>query len=214
MRESQNLFWGDTTKKQVAFTIIWTIGIICWGYFFLQFTERLHEADWAYSEAMKIRQERIENNKGDGQSVGEIRGETDQISSTEKQDTPDQSAGEKTSSLPAPGIEEVIYAYFQDDYKTAKAVFTAESGLNSNAQGFNCYYEKAGKTVSEACRKGDEDRAWSTDCGIAQINVAGKVCPLELFDPNHNLEVARQKYEARKWQPWSAWKSGKYLAFL
>lgn len=206
MRESQNLFWGDTTKKQVAFTIIWTIGIICWGYFFLQFTERLHEADWAYSEAMKIRQERIENIKGDGGTVGVYQ----QTTSTESSDTPDQSAGEEEISLPADGIEKQILEKFQNEYKVALAVAKAESGLRPDAQGFNCRYNG----ISQGCRKGDESKAWSVDCGIFQHNVKGTTCPENLFDPAQNIQLAFEKYQKRSWQPWCAYTSGKYLAYL
>lgn len=119
-------------------------------------------------------------------------------------------ADQITVASPSNSIEEIIYKYFKDDYEVAKAVFTAESGLQKDAQGWNCHYN--GK--SAACRPEDRKDAWSVDCGIAQINVAGKTCPQELFNPDENLKVARAKYDARKWQPWCAFQSGAYKKFL
>ena len=107
-------------------------------------------------------------------------------------------------------IEEKIKNIFRDDYKTALAVAKAESRLRPDAQGFNCHYNG----VSRSCRKGDEHKAWSTDCGLFQINVPGTACPQYLFDPARNIQVAFEKYQKRGWQPWSAWKSGAYIKFL
>lgn len=213
MRESLKDFFEGVTIKNTLFLIFWTAGIAGWIYFGVSFTETRAEANWTYQESIKLKTERIENIKDNGVPVEETKKTDAQENSESKavsQVEPIKVKAEDLSSAPASGIEKIIYAYFQDDYKTAKAVFTAESGLREDAQGFNCRYGK----ISQSCRPEDREKAWSVDCGIAQINVIGKVCPDELFDADHNLMVARQKYEARNWQPWSAWKSGKYLAFL
>lgn len=155
---------------------------------------------------LKEKLEEFEN-KVVGESVG---GGSVEPSSTESTATPDQSAGEDTSSLPAPGIEKQILDKFTNEYKIALAIARAESGLRPDAQGFNCRYNG----VSQACRKGDEYKAWSTDCGLYQINVPGTTCPAHLLDPAQNIQVAFEKYQKRKWQPWCAFTSGKYLAYL
>jgi hypothetical protein len=108
------------------------------------------------------------------------------------------------------GIEKQIYETFKNDYKIALAVAKAESGLRSDAQGYNCRYGG----ISQACRIGDENKAWSTDCGVYQINVIGTTCPADLFNPAKNIEVAFQKYQKRGWQPWSAFNSGSYLKHI
>lgn len=117
------------------------------------------------------------------------------------------------TAMVLPSQEEVarkVKGVFTRDPETAVAVFRAESGLRPDAQGWNCYYNG----ISSACRPEDRSKAWSTDCGVAQINTPGTICPRELLEVDTNLKRAKQKYTARGWQPWSAWLSGKHLAFL
>ena len=176
--------------------VLTVIAVISWGYFYQSFTELKKEANQTWSEHI----ERIENKNVVGEVVKAV-----------SYAQPEEAMEDRLSMAPPSGeIEKIIYTYFKDDYPVAKAVFTAESGLQKDAQGWNCHYG----TESRACAPEDREKAWSVDCGVAQINVIGKVCPQELFDPNHNLEVARNKYEARNWRPWSAYTSKKYLAFL
>lgn len=198
MRESLKDFFEGVSIKNTLFVIIWTIGIVSWGYFYITFSQTYKESEQVWQSHIG----RIENKQ-------EAKDDVSMAPAIDSVQPNEGTAEAKISARPS-GIEEIIYAYFKDDYQTAKAVFTAESGLQKDAQGWNCHYG----TESRACAPEDREKAWSVDCGVAQINVVGKVCPQELFDPNHNLEVARKKYESRKWQPWCAFTSGKYLAYL
>ena len=84
------------------------------------------------------------------------------------------------------------------DTKTAYAVCMAESHGNPNATGTN--------------------KDGSTDRGLMQVNsihadmVAGQID--KLYDPKTNLDIAYKLYQARGWQPWSAYNNGKYLSYL
>lgn len=75
--------------------------------------------------------------------------------------------------------------------------------INTRRMNYNCAYEVDGKTKYTSCPEQDFDKAWSVDCGVAQINVPGRQCPEKLFDYEHNIDVALQKYEARG--DFSAW---------
>jgi len=108
-------------------------------------------------------------------------------------------------------IEEKIARAFPEQKELVTAVFKAESGLRTDAIGWNCYYN--GK--SKACLEQDRDKAWSVDCGIAQINVKGKSCPKELFNPEHNLELARKKYDTKQGlNHWYAYINQTFIKYL
>jgi len=70
------------------------------------------------------------------------------------------------------------------DCKTAKAVFYAESGFNCDA-------------VSK-----------TNDHGLTQLH------GIKEYDCRKNLEIAYEMYKKRGWQPWSAYKNGKYRKYL
>ncbi len=85
--------------------------------------------------------------------------------------------------------------YFGANWKMARAICTAESGLNPNA-------------VSS-----------TNDHGLCQINWPShrnKVNSLsELYDPEINLRVAAQiSGNGIKWTPWTVYRTGAYLKFL
>ena len=166
-----------------------------------QYLEIRKEATWAYQESIKLKIERTEAK--DASPV-------DEKVSDAGDPSPSVGVSGLATSAPPASMEDLIKKYFKDDYETAIAVFTAESKLQPSAQGFNCRYGG----ISQVCKKGDEDKAWSTDCGIAQINVPGRLCPDELFDPQNNLDIAYGKFQKRGWSPWSAYRFGKYLEFL
>lgn len=99
--------------------------------------------------------------------------------------------------------------------EVAKAVDVAknESGWNRKAQNWNCWYSQDGTVKSQkteptdkstSCSEQDKPMAWSVDCGLLQINVSGKSCPSELFDPKKNIAKAVEMYKRRSWQPWVA----------
>lgn len=149
-----------------------------------------------------------EDNGNDGTGVeteqyGEARGKTNhQLSPASSEKTKGSTSQER--------VQELIKEKFQDDSEVVSAVFKAESGHRSDAMGWNCYYNGQ----SKACLPQDRNQAWSVDCGVAQINVIGKVCPEELFDPENNLNVAKKMYESRGLSPWVAWVSGAFKKHL
>ena len=113
------------------------------------------------------------------------------------------------------GVEKAIADVFPEEPETMIAVAKAESGLRTDSTGWNCYYEREdGTKYSTACNVEDRAKAWSVDCGLMQINTPGKVCPAELFDVEHNLSVAREKYERQGKDAWYAYRSAKYKKYL
>lgn len=92
----------------------------------------------------------------------------------------------------------------------AKAVLKHESGLKLDSINYNCIYN--GK--STFCKKGDESKAWSVDCGIAQVNVRGKVCPTEFFTLEGNMKQVEKIYKEQGLQAWVSYKTGAYKKFL
>lgn len=130
----------------------------------------------------------------------------------------DKSTNLQKMAMVLPSQEEVaqkVKGVFTEEPEVAVAVFRAESGLRPDAQGWNCYYtNNAGIRYSAACAPEDRGRAWSTDCGVAQINTPGNTCPEYLLNVEENLRAAKNKYNARGWTPWVAWKIGRHLAFL
>ena len=107
-------------------------------------------------------------------------------------------------------IKSLITSYFGSDSVVAHAVFKTESGLNPTAMNWNCRYNG----ISKQCKPEDRGQAWSVDCGIAQINVVGKDCPKELFNPEENLKRAKEMFDKRGFQPWIAFNMGYHLANL
>jgi len=82
----------------------------------------------------------------------------------------------------ADSIEEKIKKVFGKHYEEAILIFKCESGLRANATGHNTN--------------------GSTDSGIAQINSVHKVSERYLLNPDINLLVAKQIYDAQGWNPW------------
>lgn len=107
-------------------------------------------------------------------------------------------------------VVRMIEEKFPENPKVVTAVFKAESGHRTDAMGWNCYYNGQ----SKSCLPQDRGKAWSVDCGVAQINVIGKTCPKEYFDPALNLEIARKKYDSRGLTPWYAYTLGTYKKFM
>lgn len=115
-------------------------------------------------------------------------------------------------------IEKEINAVFGEDAKIALAIFKTESALNPEAQNWNCHYYKNGKRYSTSCKKEDRAKAWSVDCGIAQINHItpedSKECPTELLDPKQNIAIAKKMFDSRGFQPWVTYNEGYYKGNL
>lgn len=115
-----------------------------------------------------------------------------------------------TEELPIT-LEQHIERIFGDKAEVALAVFKHESeGLKLDAKNYNCIYN--GK--STFCKKGDEAKAWSVDCGIAQVNIRGKVCPPELLTLEGNMKAVEKIYKQQGLNAWVSYKNGKYKQFL
>jgi len=116
-------------------------------------------------------------------------------------------------------IETKIRKYFPRSHVTMIAIANAESGMNHNAIGYNCYYKDGVATTtkikggSRACKIEDRHLAWSVDCGVLQKNYVGrKTCPNVPID-QHLKEVA----ELSKVQGLGAWvvyNTGAYQRYL
>lgn len=151
----------------------------------------LKQADWAYSEAMRIK------SGIHTQDNTEVKDNGDPVESSDKTESlvaPIKATAEDLSSAPASGeIEKIILATFgKDEYQTARAVAFAESRLNAKATNTN--------------------NNGTTDCGVFQIN---SIHGLEdCADPHKNIEYAHKLFQKSGWSPWVAWKTGRYLAFM
>lgn len=106
--------------------------------------------------------------------------------------------------------DDYIEDIFGDKATIAKAVILHESQNKLDAVNYNCVY--GGKSTS--CRKGDEARAWSVDCGIGQINVRAKSCPEELLTLEGNMDAIEKIYKTQGLNAWVSYKTGRYKRYL
>lgn len=122
-----------------------------------------------------------------------------------------------------PETKEYIDKIFGEDAAVATAVLKHESGLNLKAKNWNCHYYKTitnkdgveeQKRYSTSCKPDDRENAWSVDCGIAQINVKGKVCPDHLLTLSGNMEQVEKKYKEQGLRAWASYNNGRYKKFL
>lgn len=108
-------------------------------------------------------------------------------------------------------LDQHLVQIFGDKAKIAKAVFIHESeGLKLDAINYNCRYNGR----STFCKKGDEHRAWSVDCGMAQINTKGQICPEELFTLEGNMLAVEKIYKTQGLNAWVSYKNKSYTRFL
>jgi hypothetical protein len=124
-------------------------------------------------------------------------------------------AQDKVPETFAQGIERI----FSDKTEIAKAVFFHESNNKLDAINYNCIYTKYdedGKPIqySTSCKKGDESKAWSVDCGAGQINVRAKTCPEELFTVEGTLVAIERIYKTQGLNAWVSYKTGRYKKYL
>lgn len=92
-------------------------------------------------------------------------------------------------------IEEIISRYFHEDPETAIAIANAESGLNPLA-------------VNTKNTNG------TTDYGLWQINSIHNPTEVQKTDAVENTKLAREIYERRGWDAWSAWTNKSYKKYL
>jgi len=122
---------------------------------------------------------------------------------------------------PKPTIEDKIRQYFPRSWRDMVAIAHAESGMQENAKNWNCWYNKD-KTIvyatkvkgshSAACKKQHRAYSYSVDCGILQLNVKGKECPIEDIDTH--LEKAAELSKVQGKQAWVVYKTGAYRKHL
>lgn len=85
-------------------------------------------------------------------------------------------------------VETKIRKHFPRSHVTMIAIAKAESHMNPNAVGYNCFYSGGKATTtpvkggSKACKIEDRHLAWSMDCGLLQLNTTAKHCPKETID--------------------------------
>lgn len=115
-------------------------------------------------------------------------------------------------------IETKIRKYFPRNWKTMIAVAHAESQMNPNAVGYNCYYYHGKATTtpikggSKSCKVEDRHLSWSKDCGLLQLNTRAKVCPKETID--QHLERAATLSRTQGLEAWQAHNNGTYKVYL
>lgn len=122
---------------------------------------------------------------------------------------------------PEPTVEDKIRHYFPRNWKTMIAIAHAESNMNHEAVGYNCYYNKT-KTIvyservkgahSAACKKEHRIYAWSVDCGVLQRNYKGKECPDVSVD--EHLEDVANLSRKQGLQAWVTYNTGAYKKYL
>lgn len=126
--------------------------------------------------------------------------------------------------------EKVVVSKLDQHFDTqekriALAIIKEESSMRTDAQSWNCHYDKQGNvhakaikgvTKSTFCKSGHEKYAWSVDCGITQQNIVGVTsCPAYTFDMDWSINKMAVKYEERgNWTAWSAYTSGRYKRWL
>lgn len=106
--------------------------------------------------------------------------------------------------------EQYIQEIFGAKAKIATAVLKHESGMKLDAVNYNCRYDGR----STFCKKGDKAKAWSVDCGVAQVNVKGTVCPEHLFTLEGNMKAVEKIYNEQGLNAWVSYKTGAYKKFL
>jgi len=89
---------------------------------------------------------------------------------------------------PKPTIEDKIKQYFPRSWPKFIQIAHAESRMDPEAVGYNCYYYHGVATTtkikggSRACKPKDRPLAHSLDCGLMQLNTKAKECPDEDLD--------------------------------
>ena len=111
-------------------------------------------------------------------------------------------------------LDKLLTHHFGNNAKIAKAILMQESSLNPKAINYNCYYYKNQIRYSTTCRRGDEIKAWSVDCGLSQLNHKGQVCPEWTFVMEKNIEKMSDMYQKRGWNCWVAYTSKSYLKYM
>ena len=115
-------------------------------------------------------------------------------------------------------IETKIRKHFPRSHKEIIAIAKAESRMNPNAIGYNCYYYQGKATTtpikggSKACEVEDRHLAWSYDCGLLQLHNGKKKCPKETID--EHLERAANLSRKQGLDAWVTYWNGAHKKHL
>jgi hypothetical protein len=118
-----------------------------------------------------------------------------------------------------PTMEDKIREYFPRNWKTMVAIAHAESHMDMQAKGYNCFYYHGKATTtpikggSKACKIEDRHLSYSVDCFILQRNYKGKECPSNVSLDQHLKEVAELS-KVQNLNAWSSFNNGSYKRFL
>lgn len=94
-------------------------------------------------------------------------------------------------------VKRLIRKTFPNDPVTAVAVAMAESGLNPYA-----------------LNSKDSHKGCNGSYGIFQIGCLHETDPSKLYDIEYNIKRAKEIYDQSGWQPWGAYTSKAFLAYL
>lgn len=113
-------------------------------------------------------------------------------------------------------LENKIKHYFPRSWRDMIPTAYAESGMNHNAQGWNCWYNKD-KTIvytekvkgshSTSCKKEHRKYSWSIDCGVLMKNHIGiRTCPVVSVDDHLKEMAALSKVQGKcAWFAYPKW---------
>lgn len=110
--------------------------------------------------------------------------------------------GELESLWTEKAIIQEIRKTFPESKTTAVAVARGESELDIYAYNPEWHYNAQGEKVCQG------------SYGLMQIACVHVLDPLKLYDPEYNLQIARQVYDNRGWLPWGAYTDGRYKQYL
>ena len=113
---------------------------------------------------------------------------------------------DKPALLVEEGCEQ--YRHLVERYQWDKAVAMAVMEAESTQNGIHCNPSAA--NMNDVHKDINGNVICIGSFGLFQISChSGQV-----YDPEKNVEIAWQKYQARGWQPWGAYTSGLYLKYL
>lgn len=123
---------------------------------------------------------------------------------------------EKVNEIQVMTFDDYMDHIFGEKADIATAVLKHESSLNLKAKHYNCRYinPNTGKLYSTSCKKEDIAKAWSVDCGIAQVNVKGTICPSTLMTLDGNMVAVEKIYNEQGLNAWVSYTTGRYKKFL
>lgn len=144
----------------------------------------------------------------------------------------------KTAKKAPVTYKQLIKEHFPEEPRTMLAIAQEESGLNPNAESYNCRYKLSKKGakdtvydelthtyinlgvivkerkpgyVSTWCRSGHAKYGWSKDSGLFGIN---SVHTTEKMTPLEQVQMARKIYDTEGKNAWVSYKTGRYEKHL